>query len=110
MTTGRPGIDRAPYGRDGSLLRTADAVHEWRPNEPFRKSLTLRAPEHGGFGTYVVWEDSWGHRYPMFVSSLADLLLRSTVSYGVTVGWWTVIKRGKSYGICRLGIDEVARS
>lgn len=110
LTTRHPYDGPVPYAQDGSLLRRAGTVHEWRPNDPFRRQLTLRPSTRRGTPTYVVWMDASGRRYPMFVTTLAELLLHSTVSQGVTVGWWSVTKRSGSYGICPLRIDGIARS
>ncbi len=107
---GAPRDMPVPFGRDGSLLRTAENVYEWHPNEPFRRTLTLRPRKGGGSRAYVTWEDAAGCRFPMFTIDLIDLLSHSTVSRGVTVGWWTITKRGSAYGICRLRVDDTTRS
>jgi hypothetical protein len=98
-------LTHAPYAQDGSLLRKPDGAFEWRPNEPFRQVLTLQKGGSPAPSTYVEWQDRWGRRYPMFTSSLVDLLIHSTVSSGSTVGWWIVTKRNNTYGICRLTVD-----
>lgn len=95
-------VDRAPYGPDGSLLRVGTDAHEWRPNEPFRATLTLSTDERASTGNHVVWRDSRGRRYPMFLSDLLTVLAYSTVSRKVTIGWWVVTKRNNHYGICPL--------
>jgi len=110
LTRGKSIVSVAPYDRSGSLIRLPDLVYEWRPNTPFRVSLTMCKQQPPGREAFVLWEDIDGHRYPMSFSSLRDVAKHSTISVGVTIGWWTVTKSGKSYGICPLSVDPVARS
>lgn len=97
---------QAPYDVNGHLLRQPVDGCEWWPNEPVRRALKLAGSQHGKSGAYTVWRDSWGHTYPMSLPALIELLSTSTVSQGVSVGWWHVEKRWSSYGICQLNVDR----
>lgn len=94
--------DLAPYDWNGSLLRTGDGAHQWRPIEAFRTTLSLTTEKGRG---YVIWKDSYGRHYPMSISDLTDLLRKFTVSQGMTIGWWMVTNRRDRYGIRRLDVD-----
>jgi hypothetical protein len=76
---------------------------EWRPNEPFQANLRLIGYERGRSAARFVWED-WeiGTRYPMFMSSMVELLNHADVIQGaVSNEKWIVVKKGSNYGIER---------
>lgn len=97
----------APYDRNGNLLDYAEYGDvDWRPNTPFRATLTYDTFTRGQSSAKLVWVDAEGHRYPMFLSGL-DAILRSgepIIAGGLgfpmrITATWIVVKRGQNYGI-----------
>lgn len=75
---------------------------QWRPNEPFQKSLELVRLERGRSAARFWWRDEDGVNYPMFGQGLTDMLQQVTLVKGwVHDEWWIGVKRGANYGIER---------
>lgn len=72
---------------------------EWRPNEPFTATMTLQELARGRSAAYFWWTDQVGHRYPMFMSDMVDVVKLATTAGGVVTDTWIVRKRGANYGI-----------
>lgn len=75
---------------------------DWRPNEPFEATLKLVGQSRGRSSALFEWEDvKTGTRYPMFLSSLGDLVRNSMINFGQVAGKWVAVKKGANYGIER---------
>lgn len=75
---------------------------DWRPNEPFEATLKLVGQSRGRSSALFEWEDvKTGTCYPMFMSSLGDLIENTLINYGLVHGKWIVVKKGANYGIER---------
>lgn len=73
---------------------------EWRANEPFEATLKLVGQSRGRSSALFNWEDvKTGTQYPMFMSSLGNLVRNSTINFGQVSGRWIAVKRGANYGI-----------
>lgn len=89
-----------PFDKDDNMLRKARWDCEWRQVGPFRTELILVDSYSTGYSCYFRFEDTNGHRYPMFASDVERLMHRSGVVYGRTsLLTWTFVKRGVNYGI-----------
>lgn len=75
---------------------------EWRPNEPFEATFKLAGQSRGRSSALFEWEDvKTGTQYPMFMSSLGDLVQNSEINFGQVTGLWVAVKKGANYGIER---------
>lgn len=75
---------------------------DWRPNEPFEATLKLVGQSRGRSSALFEWGDvKTGTRYPMFMSSLGDLIENTLINYGLVHGKWIAVKKGANYGIER---------
>lgn len=75
---------------------------EWRPNTPFKATFDLTGQSRGRSSALFEWTDlETQTRYPMFMSSLVDLIQNSVIRNGVVSGTWIAVKRGANYGIER---------
>ncbi len=84
--------------------RRSDEDTRWEPNEEFAATLRLVGTTRGRSAAYFRWvDDHSGRTYPMFMSSLAELLLSDVVVRGVASGRWVGVKRGENYGIAWVG-------
>lgn len=121
-------LTHAPYDHNGNLMEWAGysvAVGEeftsgysyddgkrtelkgqWRDNTVFFATLFYKTWERGRSAVRIIWEDSEGHTFPMFMKDMDTLLStegigKSLSGRGVTAGRWIVVKRGANYGISR---------
>lgn len=131
--SGRKGPATVPYDSEGNLVgyarREGDPLTrygyddegkwgpqpdgEWRPNDPFRKTLYYVDWEPTSSSSVLLWEDADGHRFRMFMSDAHAILLEGRVgqafgpgiatSRGCVAGTWRVVKRGSAYGVQRVG-------
>lgn len=100
-----------PYDDNGNLLHfpatrytydngvRTEVPYDWRPNEPFTATMTMYGMSRGRSAAYFHWTDSEGHRFPMFMKDLGDLLRAATLVRGTITGRWDVAKRGENYGL-----------
>ena len=104
----RNSLKEAPYSAStGHLLewasRNPGSGVTWKPNVPFGvKEMLVVGMERGRSAARFILEDvDTGTRYPMFMSSMVDLLSSAEhISWGVI--WrenWIVVKKGTNYGI-----------
>lgn len=90
-TSGAPG-DQTTMGRN--------AVIDWRPNDPFTATLTIRELDRGRSAARFWFEDEVNQiRYPFFGQTLVDMLTNSVMDHGKVTGTWIVVKKGSNYGI-----------
>lgn len=88
------------YGPPGEQLSTGDDIIDWRPNEPFEATLTIRELERGRSAARFWFEDEENKiRYPFFGQTLVDMLSVSEMKNGKVRGKWIVVKKGANYGI-----------
>jgi hypothetical protein len=102
-------ITTVPYDDEGNLKHWHSGTGaDWRPNTPFRATLTFetRKRTYGQEGKYCFWLDQDGHRFPMFLSTLPDLVQRSTITAGTVTAVWMVEKKGYGYGVRLAKEDE----
>lgn len=92
-TTGKPGEQKTfGYGAYGTPI-------DWRPNEPFKATLTVKMLERGRSAARIWFEDPDGRRYPMFGQSLIETMQKLVFTNGTAEATWIVVKRGANYGI-----------
>lgn len=89
--------DRSGQTYEYQIIR--DVPVDWRPNEPFQATLTLQELARGRSAAYFWWTDQDGHRYPMFMSDMVEVVKLATTVGGVVTDTWIVRKRGQNYGI-----------
>ncbi|GAA3247869.1 hypothetical protein ACFO1B_38980 [Dactylosporangium siamense] len=113
MATRKTSITEVPYDKRGNLLFYVEGSrgysyldddayvvpYSMRPNVAFTATLTLDSMRTGRSAKYLVWRDTGGHHYPMFISDLTTMLPLVTVSRGVVSGTWIVRKKGQNFGI-----------
>ena len=93
-TVGKPGDQESAYG-----IGRADKI-DWRPNEPFEATLTIRDLERGRSAARFWFEDEVNQvRYPFFGQTLVDMLSSATMVNGKVTATWIVVKKGSNYGI-----------
>jgi hypothetical protein len=82
---------------------------EWRENDTFLATMQLQeGVSSGRSAKYVWWKNvDTGALYPMFVTDIVDLVLRSTLHNGEVTTFWRAQKRGQNYGLRRAYADEV---
>ncbi len=106
-TSGRPG-EQTSYGTSryydhvNKVYRDSGIDHsiDWRPNEPFEATLTLRRLDRGRSAARFWFEDEDSKTfYPFFGQTLVDMLSESTMINGRVKGTWIVVKKGANYGI-----------
>ena len=102
-------VTQAPYSTAGNLMHHLHDVlqtfGEWRPNDPIVMTLQLESTKRGQSAAYFIWKDlETGSKWPMFISSLRDLLLAADVLRGQVTGVWNVTKNGQNYGIRLLSL------
>jgi hypothetical protein len=107
---------QAPFTQDGHLMHYpqdrytgtyVDAVYvpgpvigpDWRPIEPFDATLTISDMHRGRSAAYFECVDGDGHKFPMFMTDLLDVIRTMDVRRGTVAGRWVVGKRGQNYGI-----------
>lgn len=107
-TRKKTGVDMLPWSDDGKHLqhyaRRGDEDTRWESNLEFPATLRLVGTSRGRSAAYFNWvQDTTGQTYPMFMSSMADLLGSDVVVRGVASGRWIGVKRGENYGIAWVG-------
>lgn len=70
----------------------------WKPNEEIYLRLHYDGYDRGRSAVTFYWKDSNGHRYPMFLTDMDDLLKRN-IGVSSLYGIFTYVKRGANYGI-----------
>ena len=88
------------YGSPGEQKDQGKDPIDWRPNEPFEATLTIRELERGRSAARFWFEDEKTMtRYPFFGQTLVDMLSASEMKNGKVHGKWIVVKKGANYGI-----------
>lgn len=96
-TSGPPGEQRTDGGWHSQGI---DRSIEWRPNDPFDATLTIRRLERGRSAARFWFEDeATKTMYPFFGQTLVDMLSASVMDHGKVTGTWIVVKKGANYGI-----------
>lgn len=86
-------------GDDGASLSPT----EWRQNEEFTATLRFDCFERGRSAAHAIFRDDDGHRFPMFLRELAELMTKEEFRAGKIHGRFIVVKRGANYGTKYLG-------
>lgn len=106
-TTGKPG-EQSTSGNSKAFdynTRTyydtgIDYDIDWRPNDPFDATLTIRRLERGRSAARFWFEDeATKTMYPFFGQTLVDMLTNADMIKGKVRGTWIVVKKGANYGI-----------
>jgi len=98
------GLKLAPFTSRGDLEHWAEySADEWRPNDPMELQLAIDSVRSGRSAKYLMWVDTDGHSYPMFVSDLIEMLREVVVDHGTIHAMFRVRKRGQNYGLCYSG-------
>ena len=78
----------------------------WKPNKEVELTLHYKGYGHGRSAVTFYWVDDDGHKYPMFIKDV-DELLRQDIGTSSIHAIFTYVKRGANYGIKFLRrIDE----
>ncbi len=73
---------------------------DWRPNVPFKATLTLKRMETGRSAVRFWWHDeATDTDYPMFGDAIVETLKIQNATGGKVTGEWIVVKKGANYGI-----------
>ena len=70
----------------------------WKPNEEIELTLHYDGYGRGRSAVTFYWKDDNGHKYPMFIMDV-DELLRQDMGTSSVRGIFTYVKRGANYGI-----------
>ncbi len=70
----------------------------WKPNEEIELTLHYDGYGRGRSAVTFYWKDDNGHKYPMFIKDV-DELLRKDMGTSSVHGIFTYVKRGANYGI-----------
>lgn len=106
-TSGKPG-DQLTNGSRMAWDHTTKTQYDtgidysidWRPNDPFEATLTIRRLERGRSAARFWFEDeATKTMYPFFGQTLVDMLTASDMIQGKVRGTWIVVKKGANYGI-----------
>lgn len=95
-------ITEVPYDPKGNLMhfpRQWGIEVDWRPNEPFEAELTLDSTTRGRSAAYFTFVDLGGHKYPVFMTDISEIMATSVIDHGKVSGRWVVGKRGQNYGL-----------
>ena len=92
--------------KPGSLSSWGHSSDVWKDvMEPFEATLKYKEYSKGRSSVTFYWEDiKTGLTYPMFISSLGEILEKGKVFSGEQIsGRWKVIKKGSNFGIKYVG-------
>ena len=70
----------------------------WKPNKEVELTLHYQGYGRGRSAVTFYWVDDDGHRYPMFIKDV-DELLRQDIGTSSIHAIFTYVKRGANYGI-----------
>ena len=70
----------------------------WKPNKEVELTLHYKGYRRGRSAVTFYWVDDDGHRYPMFIKDV-DELLRQDIGTSSIHAIFTYVKRGDNYGI-----------
>ena len=70
----------------------------WKPNEEVELTLHYKGFSRGRSAVTFYWADDDGHKYPMFIKDV-DELLRQDIGTSSIHAIFTYVKRGANYGI-----------
>ena len=76
----------------------SDKKEIWKPNEEVELTLHYKDYGRGKSSVTFYWIDDNGHKYPMFLKDV-DELLRQDMGTSSVHAIWTYVKRGQNYGI-----------
>jgi len=76
----------------------SDKKEIWKPNEEVELTLHYKDYGRGRSSVTFYWVDDNGHKYPMFLKDV-DELLRQDMGTSSVHAIWTYVKRGQNYGI-----------
>ena len=78
------------------VIKGLDEV--WKPNEEVELTLHYKGYGRGRSAVTFYWVDDDGHKYPMFIKDV-DELLRQDIGTSSIHAIFTYVKRGANYGI-----------
>ena len=70
----------------------------WKPSEEVELTLHYKGFSRGRSAVTFYWVDDDGHKYPMFIKDV-DELLRQDIGTSSIHAIFTYVKRGANYGI-----------
>ena len=70
----------------------------WKPNKEVELTLHYKGYGRGRSAVTFYWADDEGHKYPMFIKDV-DELLRQDIGTSSIHAIFTYVKRGANYGI-----------
>ena len=70
----------------------------WKPNKEVELTLHYKGYGRGRSAVTFYWADDDGHKYPMFIKDV-DELLRQDIGTSSIHAIFTYVKRGDNYGI-----------
>ena len=70
----------------------------WKPNKEVELTLHYKGYGRGRSAVTFYWVDDDGHKYPMFIKDV-DELLRQDIGASSIHAIFTYVKRGNNYGI-----------
>ena len=70
----------------------------WKPNKEVELTLHYKGYGRGRSAVTFYWVDDDGHKYPMFIKDV-DELLRQDIGTSSIHAIFTYVKRGDNYGI-----------
>ena len=73
-------------------------IEVWKPNKEVELTLHYKGFSRGRSAVTFYWVDDDGHKYPMFIKDV-DELLRQDIGASSIHAIFTYVKRGNNYGI-----------
>lgn len=75
-----------------------EKMEVWKPNEEIELTLHYQDYGRGRSSVTFYWKDEDGHKYPMFIKDI-DELLKQDMGTSSVHAIFTYVKRGANYGI-----------
>ena len=88
--------ERERVYNDEEVVKGVNEV--WKPNKEVELTLHYQGYGRGRSAVTFYWVDDDGHRYPMFIKDV-DELLRQDIGTSSIHARFTYVKRGANYGI-----------
>ena len=88
--------ERERVYNDEEVVKGSNEV--WKPNKEVELTLHYKGYGRGRSAVTFYWADDDGHKYPMFIKDV-DELLRQDIGTSSIHAIFTYVKRGANYGI-----------
>lgn len=81
---------------------------EWREIEKWHDTMLLVGQQRGRSAAFFLLVGRDHQTYPMFMSDSLEMMQTATIARGTVTGHWTVVKKGRNFGLKYLPETEAA--